>query len=345
MRRMLTGFAVALIAAVVPTLALAGNQEVADQIKHKLHDSGQMSDYKIGIKYQDGTAWLFGRVANEQQMNTAIRLTFQISSVNRVVNNLTVADSEQVQSDESASTGVAPLPPGQNPLREAASDAETAQRPARPSLAKRLQSARDGAQPSYADPVPSSYTQASVRPVADEEPQPMPAYPQARPVADGARGQARMAMVQPNVRGPAAPKAPRCRCTRRPIVEQAWRRPATTSLACPTMLGQATRLIQTTPRSPIQSNIHRRPGRTSVRSIHIPRFRLDGGKSPWNGIAAGGSSTSRISRPVAGAAKIGYMATADLATQAPTRTNRRGGFALFFPHNRKNPQVRHSLTR
>ena len=206
MRRMLTGFAVALIAAVVPTLALAGNQEVADQIKHKLHDSGQMSDYKIGIKYQDGTAWLFGRVANEQQMNTAIRLTFQISSVNRVVNNLTVADSEQVQSDESASTGVAPLPPGQNPLREAASDAETAQRPARPSLAKRLQSARDGAQPSYADPVPSSYTQASVRPVADEEPQPMPAYPQARPVADGARGQARMAMVQPNVRGPAAPQ-------------------------------------------------------------------------------------------------------------------------------------------
>ena len=37
-----------------------------------------MSDYKIGMKYQDGTAWLCGRVASDEQMNTAIRLTFQI---------------------------------------------------------------------------------------------------------------------------------------------------------------------------------------------------------------------------------------------------------------------------
>ncbi len=206
MRRMLMGFAVAVIAAVVPTLALAGNQEVADQIAHKLRHSGQMSDYKIGVKYQNGTAWLFGRVASEEQMNTAIRLTFQISKVNRVVNNLTAPDSEQVQSDEGESPDVAPLPPGQNPLRNAASDAETAQR-GRLSLANRLQSARDGTQQGYADRVPNSYTQASVQPVADEEPQPMPTYPQARPVADGVRGGARMAMMQPtSMRGPTAPQ-------------------------------------------------------------------------------------------------------------------------------------------
>ena len=72
MRRFLTGFVVAAIAAVVPALALAGNQEVAEQIASKLRNSGQMSDYKIGVKYQDGTAWLRGRVASEEQMKTAL---------------------------------------------------------------------------------------------------------------------------------------------------------------------------------------------------------------------------------------------------------------------------------
>ena len=81
MRRFLTGFVVAAITAVVPALALASNQEVAEQIANKLRNSGQMSDYKIGVKYQDGTAWLRGRVASEEQMKTALRLAFQTPGV------------------------------------------------------------------------------------------------------------------------------------------------------------------------------------------------------------------------------------------------------------------------
>ena len=77
MRRFLMGFVVAAIIAVVPALALAGNQEVAEQIANRLRNSGQMSDYKIGVKYQDGTAWLRGRVSSEEQMKTALRLVFQ----------------------------------------------------------------------------------------------------------------------------------------------------------------------------------------------------------------------------------------------------------------------------
>ena len=209
MRRMLTGFVVAVMAAVVPALALADNQKVADQIKYKLSHSGQMSDYKIGIKYQDGTAWLFGRVASDEQMNTALRLTFQIASVNRVVNDLTVAGEKAAEPAEGESPNAAPLPPDQNSVPDAGPDAQTAQRPERLSLAARLQSVRGGLQQGYADRVPSSYTQVSVRPVADEEPQPMPAYPQARPVANGARGDGQMAMMQPNMRGPIArPRRP-----------------------------------------------------------------------------------------------------------------------------------------
>ena len=77
MRRFLTSFVVAAFAAIVPTLALAGNKEVAEQIAKNLHDSGQLSDYRIGVKFQDGTVWLRGQVTNEEQMNTALRLTFR----------------------------------------------------------------------------------------------------------------------------------------------------------------------------------------------------------------------------------------------------------------------------
>ena len=72
MRRFLTGFVVAAVTAVVPVLALAGNQEVAEQIARNLQNSGQMSDYKIGVKYQDGTVWLRGHVASQEQMKTAL---------------------------------------------------------------------------------------------------------------------------------------------------------------------------------------------------------------------------------------------------------------------------------
>jgi hypothetical protein len=191
MRRMLIGFVVAAIA-IVPTLALAGNQQVAEQIAHKFKHSGQMSDYKIGVKYQDGTAWLFGRVASEEQMNTALRLTFQIASVNRVVNDLTVPGSESAQPADNDS-------PGANPLRNA-DDEQPAPQSERPS------SARGGSQAGHADRVPTSCTtHVSVRPVADEEPQPMPAYPQTRPA--GTPREARMATMQPPARGPVAPNA------------------------------------------------------------------------------------------------------------------------------------------
>jgi len=149
MRRFLTGFVVAAVAAVVPALALAGNQEVAEQIANRLRSSGQMSDYKIGVKYQNGTAWLHGRVSSPEQMNTALRLVFKTSSVDRVVNQLTVTPSEVAQpaetelaktdADENDSGDDQATPSSYNPLREqdAAPVAETRQ-PQKMSLAKRL---------------------------------------------------------------------------------------------------------------------------------------------------------------------------------------------------------------
>lgn len=177
MRRLLTGLVVAAVTAVVPVLALAGNQDVADEIANRLRGSGQMSDYKIGVKYQDGTAWLRGRVASGEQMETALRLVFQTAQVDRVVNELTIAPSAEQQ------PAVNTAARGDNPLRDS--------QPGQYGLARRLESA--------VNRVPESFTQTPVEQTAAEEPQELPrqmAVP--RPMA-------RMAMMQPEMRGPMAP--------------------------------------------------------------------------------------------------------------------------------------------
>ncbi len=95
MRRMLTGLVVAAITVVVPNLALADNQETADQIAKNLRESGQLHGYRIGVKVEDGTAWLKGQVKSQAQMNTALRLVFQTSGVTRIVNDLKVVSAGQ----------------------------------------------------------------------------------------------------------------------------------------------------------------------------------------------------------------------------------------------------------
>lgn len=104
MRRLLTGLVVAVTTAVVPVLASAENQEVADRIAKSLRDSGQMSDYKIGVKYQDGTAWLRGRVRSQEQMNAALKLVFQTPGVTRLVNGMTIGSSAKGKASPAATT-------------------------------------------------------------------------------------------------------------------------------------------------------------------------------------------------------------------------------------------------
>jgi hypothetical protein len=180
MRRILTAFAVAAFVAVVPRLALAGNQEMAQQIANKLHDSGQLSHYKIGVKFQDGTAWLHGRVTDQQQMKAALRLAFQTPGVRRVVNGL-ATDSD-----------------------DAGAVAQTAPQPQRSSLMKRFEGAVSGQAAPRAERVSTSYAATPARTVSAEEyeaeaPQPMASQARARPMAVN-----RMAM-QNEVRGPVAP--------------------------------------------------------------------------------------------------------------------------------------------
>lgn len=240
MRRILTGFVVALVAGAIPAWALAGNQEVAQQIAHNLRDSGQMSDYKVGVKYQDGTVWLRGQVSNPEQMKTALRLVSQTPGVTRVVNELSMpaapssfprrepSASEPTASPSVAATkapeteGVPATAARVNPLRSSPNrgTAETARQP---SLVKRLESIisggseqpampsapEPGEKPAQANRVPNSFAMSRVEPASAEEaseaPQPIEAPRHAKLMARTANNATRVAMVQPVSRGPEAP--------------------------------------------------------------------------------------------------------------------------------------------
>jgi hypothetical protein len=186
MRRFLTGFVVAAVTAVVPVLALADNQEVAKQIARNLDNSGQMSGYKIGVKYREGTVWLRGQVASQEQMKAALALVFQTPGVGRVVNELSINEpvaspSTPSRSQLAAQSNADGAPTNDNPLR------------------------RQNA--SMADRVPNSFAMSAAAPVSAIEPQetPQPIDAQrAVPMSRAARGTVYMAM-QPDARGPAAP--------------------------------------------------------------------------------------------------------------------------------------------
>ncbi|MEN6406255.1 MAG: BON domain-containing protein [Thermoguttaceae bacterium] len=194
MRRIVTGIAMAALMAVVPTLALAGNQEVAEQIAKNLRSSGQLTDYKIGVKFQDGTAWVRGRVSDQTQMNTALRLVFQTPGVNRVVNDLTVASDSATEEASQAQTADSST---QNPLRDQKASKSWTQR-----LGGMI--GRHAEQPSagQADQVASSFSATSARTVSAEEstevPQPMAVPSRVKPMA-----QTQVAMQ--SARGPSAP--------------------------------------------------------------------------------------------------------------------------------------------
>ena len=81
------------ITAVMPSWALASDQETAQGIADAIRQSGRLKDYSIGVKYENGTATLMGRVANEQQAATAMEMAKELPGVTDVVNDLEIKAS------------------------------------------------------------------------------------------------------------------------------------------------------------------------------------------------------------------------------------------------------------
>lgn len=97
-------------------------EKMANNVAQALKESGQLRSYAVGVKYEDGVAWLEGRVTSEEQSATAEDLARQVSGVAHVVNKLKVVEPAAPAVDEpgndlmlttlqEADTAPAPLPP------------------------------------------------------------------------------------------------------------------------------------------------------------------------------------------------------------------------------------------
>jgi hypothetical protein len=93
MRRFFLSAALAAITAVTPNWVLADDAATAQQVAEALRASGQLKDYSIGVKFEEGRAFLMGRVASKQQAETAVGLAKQLSYVTEVENHLEIKAS------------------------------------------------------------------------------------------------------------------------------------------------------------------------------------------------------------------------------------------------------------
>ncbi len=127
MRQFFMVMLVAVATGLVPAMVRADspNQEAAKQIRDHLRDSGQLANYKIAVRYLNGTVWLQGHVHDQDQLNKAVALVFSTKgiAINQVIRDeLTI---EGAKSD-SPSHSVAAKANAANPLRGTETDVNRA---------------------------------------------------------------------------------------------------------------------------------------------------------------------------------------------------------------------------
>ncbi len=100
MRRAVFSLAIAALA-LLPALNAAadadGDKTAAQGIAQNMKDSGQLKDYRVGVKFQNGVAWLMGSVTSADQRDIAEQIANQTEGVSKVINKLEVAGGEEAQ--------------------------------------------------------------------------------------------------------------------------------------------------------------------------------------------------------------------------------------------------------
>lgn len=92
-------YLIMLAAALVPAASVSAEtaveKQMAQRIGTHLKQSGQLHNYRVGVKYHNGVATLGGSVANSEQRDLAIKLARQIKGVKQIDCKLQVADSSE----------------------------------------------------------------------------------------------------------------------------------------------------------------------------------------------------------------------------------------------------------
>lgn len=83
--------------AVPASQAASTDEQVAQQIAQQLKVSGRLKDYRVGVKYKEGVAWLLGTVTSEQQKKAAELIAGSCEGVVHVVSKLEIEGGTQPQ--------------------------------------------------------------------------------------------------------------------------------------------------------------------------------------------------------------------------------------------------------
>lgn len=75
----------------------ASESAMAQQVANTIKQSGELSNYRLGVKYQDGVAWLLGTVTSQSQMDRAVALAEQVEGVEQVICKLEIDNSSVAQ--------------------------------------------------------------------------------------------------------------------------------------------------------------------------------------------------------------------------------------------------------
>jgi hypothetical protein len=83
MRNFLMATLAAAVLGLLPGVVLAANQnqEAAEKIASNLRTNGPKSDFKVGVRYLNGTVWLQGHVHDAEQLNKAVNLVLHTPGV------------------------------------------------------------------------------------------------------------------------------------------------------------------------------------------------------------------------------------------------------------------------
>jgi hypothetical protein len=97
MRKVILGLAIATLAwgpVSRVSAETAGDRAIAQQIAQNMKESGHLKDYRVGVKYQNGVAWLMGSVTSAEQKEIAEQIARESDGVERVICKLDVKDGQ-----------------------------------------------------------------------------------------------------------------------------------------------------------------------------------------------------------------------------------------------------------
>lgn len=127
MRKVILGLAIATLAwgpVSRVSAETAGDRATAQQIAQNMKESGHLKDYRVGVKYQNGVAWLMGSVTSAEQKEIAEQIARESDGVERVICKLDVKggqadDAVQPAEFQPTGSGFRPVPAAM-PMRTAA---------------------------------------------------------------------------------------------------------------------------------------------------------------------------------------------------------------------------------